>query len=100
MFEIRRGGSNFSGTHVELAEVVVGVVVLRLELQRLFELGFSKRGLFPPRQVGGQVRSGRRGVRFQAHGLLKVRGGFGVLRLRGVHQSQKLVNLEAFRNLA
>src|SRR5712691_382409 len=69
LLEIPRGGGDFSGAHVQFAEVVVGIIVPRLELQRLLELLFGKRKLFPPREVGSQVRSGRRRVRLQAHGL-------------------------------
>ena len=51
-------------------------------------------------QIGSEVGSGRRRIGLQAHGLLKMRIGLGVLGLRGVDQSQEFVNFEALRNLA
>ena len=36
-FEIRRSGSNFSGAHVQLAKIVIGIVAHRLQLKSFLE---------------------------------------------------------------
>src|SRR6266478_846225 len=100
LLQIRSGRGDLSASDVQLAKVVIGVVIPGLELKRFLELLFGKGKFFPAREVSGQIRSGRSRVRLQAHSLFQVRGGLGILRLRGIDQSQQFVNLEAFRNLA
>ena len=51
-------------------------------------------------QVGGEVGSGRGGVRLQANCLLEMRIGFRVLRLRGIDHAEEFVDVEALGNLA
>ena len=79
---------------------MVGVEVCRIELSRLLELQSGEVNLSQAHQVGRQVGSGGRGIRFQAYRSLQVRAGFRVLRLRGIDQSQQLVDVEALRKFA
>ena len=93
------GGSHLSAADIQLAEIVVGVVILRLEFEGFLELRLCRLQFSQLHEIDAEIHSGARGVRLQAHGLLQVRGGLGVLRLRGVHQSEEFVDLETFRNL-
>ncbi len=93
------GLGNFARADVKLAQVVVGVEIPRLELDRFLELFFRQVKLSHARQIGSEVGSGRRRIRLQAHRRLQVLVGFCVLRLRGIDQSQEFVNFEAFRDL-
>ena len=79
---------------------MVGIEVPGFELDGLLELGFGKVQLSQARQIGRQVGPGRGRIRFQAHGRLQVLPGLGILRLRGIDQSQEFVHLKAFGHLA
>ena len=88
---------DFSGTDVKLTQVVVGVEVSRFELNCLPEFHSRQFHLSQAHQVGRQVGSGGRGIRFQAYRILQVRAGFRVLRLRGIDQAQEFMDFEALR---
>ncbi len=96
--EERRGVSNFSGTNVNFAKIVVGVEIFRLELHRFAELLFGWTCLSQAHQIGGQIGPGRGGIWIESNGFLEVFVGFGVLGLGGINQAEQLVNVEAFRN--
>ncbi len=100
LLEIRRCRGHLSGADVKLAEVVIGVVVPRLELEGFLEFSFGRLQLSQLHKIDGEIHARARGIRLQAHGLFQVRGGLGVLRLRGVDQSQKFMDFKAFRNFA
>src|SRR5689334_7341153 len=85
---------------IKLAQIVVGVEILRIELDRLAEFHSGRFRLYQAHQVGRQVGPGGCGIRFQAHRLPQMRAGFRVLRLRGIDQAQELMDIEAGRDLA
>ena len=97
--EIWHSFGDFLGLDIELAEVVVGVKTLRLELGGLLKLLSGAIELSQTDEIGGEIGPCGCGAGVQPNGFLKVSVGGGVLGLRGVNQAQKLVNLKAFRDL-
>ena len=79
---------------------MVGVKVPGLDLDRFLELYFGQIVLPQTHEIRCQVGSGGRRIGFQTDSLLKVRIGLGILRLRGIDQSQQFVNLEGLGSLS
>src|SRR2546423_15611489 len=90
---------NLSCPNIELTEIVVRIVTAWLERDSLLELLFGKIELSPAGQIRGIVCSGSSRVGLQPHSSLKMLARLCVLRLRRVDQSQKLVDVKAFRHL-
>jgi hypothetical protein len=97
--KIRHSIGDFLGLNVELAKVVIGVKILRLELDGPLELLSGTLKLSQADEIRGEIgpRGGRTGV--QPHGFLKMGAGSCVLGLSGINQPQKLVNFKAFWDL-
>ncbi len=99
ILEKGHGIGDFFGLDVELAEVVIGVKVSRIEFGGLLELFSGTIHLSQADEIGGEIGPSGGGAGVQTHCFLKVRVGVGVLGLRGVNQTQKFVNFKAFRDL-
>src|ERR1700719_2244774 len=100
LFEVNSSRGDLSDADVQLAKIVIRFIILWLKLQRFFELAFRRLQFSQPHKVDGKIHARAGRVRLQAHSLLQVRRRLGVLRLRGVDQAKKFLNLEAFGNLA
>ncbi len=75
---------------------MIGVEIPRLQLGGFLELHFRRSHFSSAHEIGSQIRSGWPGIRLQTYRFLQVLRGFGILRLRGVHQPQEFVNFKVF----
>src|SRR5437016_14576196 len=79
------------------AQSVVGVETVGLEFRGPFEFSLSQDLLSEAREVDGEVRARRGGVRLQAHGILEEAFRIFVLPLTGINQAHQLVHFEVVR---
>jgi len=95
--EIGNGFGEFARAGVEFAEIVIGVVGVRLERDGFFELLFGEIGLAKREQIVAEVSVRRSGVGIKADGLFKMLPRSRVLRLGGVNQTEQFVDFKTFR---
>ncbi len=92
--------ATFPDADIRLAQVMVGVEVPRLDLDRLLELRFREVVLSKAREIRSQIGPGGGRIRLQAYCLFEVRVCLGVLGLPGINQPEQFVHLKAFGNLS
>ena len=99
LLEQRARLGNFFGLDIELTEVMVGIVVVRRQLERFAELFAGELGVSVVKERRRKVGVGSGRIWLQSNRDLKVFHRFGILRLRGVGKSQELVDLKALRRM-
>ena len=95
LLEKRLRFSNLSDLNVVLTQISVRVETLWFQLQCLEELFSCQSGLARVKKAGSQVCSSDCRVGLQLDGCFEVLFCLRVLRERSVHESEKLVDLEA-----
>ena len=99
LFEQRAGLRNLAGLNVELAQIVIGVVILGFQFERLAKLFAGQPGLSRMEERRRKIfpRGSRSGL--DANRLFQLFDGLFILTERGVNLSQQLMRRKALRRV-